>query len=231
MAADDKIDYRRIREDVNVNRVFEWLGLDMRPYGTTGQLRGPCPLCNSRSANSLVYTIAKQSWCCQGTCKPRPGKKVAGGDIIELVARMRDLSNPDAALLLEREFLGGNSSTAMPRREPRTATASRRASLPDRRTQGEQQEPQSRENESAGMQPLDHLEPEHQAVQELGMSAEDATVLGAGYAKLGVLKGLVAVPLRTAEGILVGYAGIAEGRVGKLHIPKPNVVTFPKKRA
>jgi DNA primase len=230
MAIDQRIDYRGIRERVNVQSVFEWLGLDMRPYGTTGQLRGPCPMCNSRSANSLVYTISKESWCCQGRCEPRRGKKVAGGDIIDLVARIRDISNPDAAMLLDREFLG-NSNTAMPRREQLSTAnpASRRASVPDRRTQEDRQE---RQNDSpAGMQPLDHLDAEHEALAELGLSAEDAEIIGAGYAKVGVLKGLVAFPLRTEDGVLLGYVGVAEGRMGKLHIPKQNVVPFNKKRA
>lgn len=223
----EKIDYRGIRASLNVERVFDWLGLDMRPYGNSGQLRGPCPMCNSRSTNTLVYTPSEESWCCQGTCQPRPGKRRAGGDIIDLVGRIRGISNPDAAQLLDREFLG--NSNAMPEREHRTA--SRRATVPSKRTQEERQEPATRKNESAGMQPVE-LVHDHEMVEQLGFKPADAEALGIGFQRRGTMPGYVLLPIRLSDGTLSGYVGI-DPETG-IKLPKTwhgiNVVPFPNKK-
>ena len=84
---------------------------------------------------------------------------------------------------------------------------------------------------SEGFQPLSHLIFEHDLVQELGISAEDAEALGIGYTNKGLLKGHVCVPVRLTDGSLAGYVGIHEGKVPQTwHYPKSNVVPL-KKRA
>ena len=42
------------------------------------------------------------------------------------------------------------------------------------------------------------------------MSSEDAERLGWGYAPRGVLRGKVAIPIRTDDGTLCGYVGVTE---------------------
>ncbi|HEX3861274.1 MAG TPA: hypothetical protein VHY35_06230 [Stellaceae bacterium] len=230
MPGDRKINYRFICESVDVEHIFEWLDIEMSENEEGTQYRGRCPLCNCRDDRTLIYTKEELSWCCVGRCKPRPNKKKLGGDIIDLVARIKEISNPEAALLIEEEFLGNSkSSTAMPRRERHNVPASRRATVPAKRAQEIHQERQI--DSPAGMDPLDYLDPAHEDVEALGMSAEDAEMIGAGYANKGVLRGLVAVPIRDDQGVLCGYVGVSEGRVGKLHIPKKNVVPFNKRRA
>ena len=66
--------------------------------------------------------------------------------------------------------------------------------------------------------PLDYLLPEHEAVQDLGISADVALGLGVGYAKKGVLRGTIAWPVRDDDGKLRGYIGVPKGT--KLKIPK-----------
>ncbi len=59
--------------------------------------------------------------------------------------------------------------------------------------------------------PLSHLVFESEHVQQLGFDAATAVALGIGFASKGMMRGRVAVPLRTDTGKLVGYLGIAPG--------------------
>ncbi len=124
-----------------------------------------------------------------------------GGDQIALVAHVKGIGMREAAELVQA---GTSTST-----------------VPDKR-------PERTDNATKGLSPLDYLDPTHEDVEALGLTAEDAEKLGAGYANKGVLRGLIALPMRDEHGTLLGYFGAAEGRMGKLNFP--NVVPF-KKRA
>lgn len=66
---------------------------------------------------------------------------------------------------------------------------------------------------SEKLQPLSYLEPEHEAVLAVGFDPEVAKALGIGYAKKGILRGTVAVPVRLPDGSLAGYIGITEAKL------------------
>lgn len=212
--AQDFIDFAALKESISFEKAIDFLGLALTRHGD--QLRGECPTCDTDNPRALVITPSKGFYCF--------GDK-RGGDVVGLVAHCKGIGQRDAAQLMQRELMGNSTSTSTSRSTStrnRTSTSSRGRGL---------QEPKQ-ETAAIGLTPLDYLDPAHEDVEALGMTVEDAEALGAGHASKGVLRGLVAVPLRTAEGVLVGYAGIAEGRVGKLHIPKPNVVPLhPKRRA
>ena len=81
--------------------------------------------------------------------------------------------------------------------------------------------------------PLTYLEADHEAVTAAGLDPEIAELIGAGYAPRGTMKGTVAVPVRLADGTLVGYLGITECLTPqKWHLPTPKVVPLrPKQKA
>jgi hypothetical protein len=60
-----------------------------------------------------------------------------------------------------------------------------------------------------GLKPLE-LEHDHPAVEALGFSPEDAQALGLGYCGRGIMRSLVAIPIRLEDGTLAGYIGITE---------------------
>lgn len=62
-------------------------------------------------------------------------------------------------------------------------------------------------------QPLAYLEHDHEAVSALGLDVETAVRLGIGYAKKGMMRGKIAVPIRLEDGTLVGYIGIDEAKL------------------
>lgn len=80
--------------------------------------------------------------------------------------------------------------------------------------------------ETQKLQPLPYLEFDHPAVHAIGFDPEVAERLGIGYASKGIMRGTVAIPVRDANGTLLGYVGATE-----LVLPKDfqsNVVKFPK---
>lgn len=69
--------------------------------------------------------------------------------------------------------------------------------------------PSNKSKSERGFRELDYLKPDHPAVEALGLS-EIAEVVGIGYAPRGIMRGKVAVPIRTPDGTLLGYLGLTE---------------------
>ena len=109
-----------------------------------------------------------------------------GGDVLALVELVNDCSTKEAA-----QFLAGD--TVPPEKRD---TRQSKQSAPER-----------------GFRALDYLEPDHAAVEALGIKPDDAEALGIGYAPRGVLRGTVAVPVRLTDGTLSGYIGITEAKL------------------
>ena len=122
-----------------------------------------------------------------------PGKGVwysfglqQGGDVLALVELVNGCSTTEAA-----HFLNGET-----------------VPLEKRSTRRSEESAAGR-----GFRPLDYLEPDHPAVEALGLEPGDAELLGIGYAPRGVLRGAVAVPIRLEDGTLSGYIGITEAKL------------------
>lgn len=105
-----------------------------------------------------------------------------GGDVIALVAFVNNVSQKEAAA-----WLAGD-----------TVPEKKRSERP------------SPERGERGFSPLTYLQADHEAVEALGFDQADAERLGVGYAPRGILRGTVAVPIRTEDGTLAGYIGITE---------------------
>lgn len=106
-----------------------------------------------------------------------------GGDQLQLIAHVHGTSVKDAA-----QWLAGSDTDTPPKKS--------------NKKQG---------NEArGGFQPLSYLEPDHAAVDAVGFPADVAEAVGIGYAKRGVMRGHVAVPVRLEDGTLIGYIGVEE---------------------
>lgn len=143
------------------------------------QWRGPCTACKSGGERALAVNTTKQSYYCFAQAK--------GGDLIALASHIQGVSQRDAAVFIDQG--SGKGETV-------------KDTVPPQRPQ-----PQGAQEKS--LQPLQYLEPTHPKVQELGISAETATLFGAGYAPKGVLRGRFAVPVKSRDGKLLAYCGIA----------------------
>lgn len=64
-----------------------------------------------------------------------------------------------------------------------------------------------------GFRPLPYLQADHPAVSALGFPPEIASAAGIGWAPRGYHRDGVAVPLRTENGLLLGYISLSESGV------------------
>ena len=95
MAKQARLDFKALRDEIRIEPVCDWLGIRLKKSGT--QRRGACPICRHDSDRCLVVTPALNRFWCFGSCH-------SGGDIIELVARIKQASPKDAARLLSDHF-------------------------------------------------------------------------------------------------------------------------------
>jgi DNA primase len=105
-----------------------------------------------------------------------------GGDVLGLVQLVNDCSVKEAA-----QFLVGDTVPL---------------------EKAEKSSPKS--EAERGFRPLTYLEADHPAVEALGFEPDVAEALGIGFAPRGILKGKVAIPIRTDTGQLAGYVGAEE---------------------
>jgi len=184
------IDFKELKQRFSVENVAEMLALKLTSNGEANQWRGPCPRCNDGDERALVVTTGKGYYCFSAK---------EGGDCIALAAHILDLPMKHAALHIVEH------ADDEPERE---------------RKPEEKREPETEKQGTAPLQPLTYLHHKHEAVQALGIDADSAETLGIGYAKKGIMRGRVAIPIREEDGTLVGYCGFSAKADPPLKLPK-----------
>lgn len=165
------IDFTSVKEQINIAGAAERLGLQLKR--SANQLRGFCLRCKSGGDRALVITPDKGSFYCWA--------EKTGGDVIALVAHIKDIGMRDAA-----EYLVGR---------PQEANDNVPAAKP-KETQ-------------KGIKPLDYLDHEHESIKALGIDPLYAKEYGIGYASKGTMRGRVLLPVSNRTCILLGYCGVA----------------------
>lgn len=207
------IDFAAIKRQVPIAKVADYLGL---PATSKDQIRCECPACESDNPRGLAVTKSIGSYYCH--------VEKRGGDCIGLLAHIRGIGQREAAEIIMRDLMGNSTDT-----RNSTATASRRAPYSTGSRRKQPQEPKQ-EPAAIGLTELEYLQHEHEAVQELGISPEDAEALGIGYAPRGIMRGLVAVPIRLGDGKLAGYIGLPDDPYIKLPTRWHHINVVPLKR-
>lgn len=169
------VNFQELKVKVPISAVLrEMLGLALKESGD--QLRGACPICKDGGDRAFVATVSKGAFYCF--------KHAQGGDIISLVAAVRDCPPKEAAAMIARHF--GLLADARPE-EPKA----------------------QQQTEAAGLKALPYLVPEHPSLVPLGVSPEACKHFGAGFAPKGIMRGRLAVPIHDETGLLLAYVGIA----------------------
>ena len=88
------VDFKQLKDNVSIEQVVAMLNLKPRKSG--GQLRGRCPIHNGTTDREFVVTPAKGLFYCFGPC--------GGGDLIALVAKVKDIPVRQAATLIAGHF-------------------------------------------------------------------------------------------------------------------------------
>lgn len=172
-------------QEIKAKTTFEMViaKLNLPAKRTGNQWRMQCPACNSGGQRSLVITEGRGFFCFAAA---------AGGDQIKLVEHINGVSAKDAAAFLVGE-------------EYRTSTTVRDNSKTVPESDGG--------DETQKFAPLSYLLQEHQAVDAIGFSPEICAKTGIGFAPKGILRGLVAIPIRDEHGNLLGYIGISDAKL------------------
>lgn len=188
------IDFNELKQRVSFAEAAQMLGLMLKPGNN--QLRGPCPTCKSGGERTLVVTEGKGFYCFASR---------KGGDVIALVAHVRNCAVKDAAQFLAEQV----GVEAQPQR-----------TVPESGV---------RQEGNKTLTALSYLEAEHDAVIAVGFAPEFCKKHGIGYAGRGIMRGTVAIPFRDEHGTLIGYIGVTEATLPADFTP--NVVAFGKKSA
>jgi hypothetical protein len=168
------VSFDDLKKKVTIEQVLSMLGIlnDLKKQGE--QLRGCCPIHNGSNERQFVVTPSKGVWYCFGDCG-------AGGDMIDLAARVQGVTVREAALAI-------HTYAASPAKVPTQAAGT-----------------------SGPLQSLDYLIADHPLVKQLGITPETAQAFNAGYAPKGIMRGRFAVPIVSETNNLLAYVGIKPG--------------------
>ena len=106
-----------------------------------------------------------------------------GGDQIKLVSKMRDCDAKTAA-----QWIADSTGTI-----PQNTTVPRKGTVP--------------QEQKAEFNPLTYLEASHESLAGLDVAASTFEAFGAGYAPKGILRGRLAIPIHSRDGVLLAYCG------------------------
>lgn len=231
----DWIDFAEIRARVSLEEVLlgmYQLGERLKRSGK--KLVGPCPIHGGDNPRAFQADLEKNVWYCHTGCR-------RGGNVIDFVSAIEKLPVRDAALKLHAAYLASSATPpassappAPPSQGPRAPPPSpppappRGAPPPPPSASSEEQDDAS--SDTGAVNPplsikltLSHDHPH--LLKERGLSLETVTKFGVGYCARGLLRGMIAFPIRDEDGDLVAYAG---RRLKSADIRENGKYRFPK---
>jgi len=210
------VDFKDIKARVNITQVLEHYRLldELRQNGD--RFSGPCPIHRGSNPTQFRVSISRNCFNCFGQC----GR---GGNVIDFVSMMEEISFRDAALLMQQWFLPGEVVS-----ENSTPPAAKRPKVYHHPVDEDHKEDSGEGNAEDQNIPLTFslktLETDHPYLDERGISDEAVQHFGLGYCKRGCLRGHLVIPIHNPSGDLVGYVGRWPGEV---LAPRPKY-KFPK---
>ncbi|CRI66941.1 hypothetical protein THIOKS13320013 [Thiocapsa sp. KS1] len=105
------IDWKKLKERVSLRDILDHYGLAEGLTETPHGFEGECPFCESRAFKA---NTEKNAWFCFGECRAKAKETDghSGGNILDFVARMEDVSVKKAAALIAEWFLEYPESSA-----------------------------------------------------------------------------------------------------------------------
>jgi DNA primase len=196
------LDFKAIKARAPISSILDRFGVKLNRVNQT-TLKGNCPLPShsSKSKNTFYASEAKSAWYCHSDSCKKNGRR-AGGNVIDLVAAMENLSIYAAAARLAEMFPEtGNAATSDP------ATSAGSTHQQTEAVAGNPAEtPATMGNKPLGFA-LKDINPAHPMIQQRGISVETARLFGIGFFPgKGSMSGRIVFPLYE-NGELIGYAG------------------------
>jgi DNA primase len=197
------IDYKKLRESLNVVQVLQHYRVQFKRKGT--QVQAKCPLPgHPEESTSLSFSInvEKRVFQCFG-CG-------ASGNILDFIARMqgkdpRIVNEFRQSALFAQQTFGAAASSPPPQRpapppiRPLVRSVVQSLATP-------QESPPVLFNEPLDFE-LKNLDPTPRYLFNRGFSEATIRHFGLGYCTKGTFAGRVVIPLHDTRGRLIGYAG------------------------
>ncbi len=185
------IDFKQVKNTVSMEQVLERYGL-LESFTRKGDsLSGKNPF-DQESTNPTRFrvSLSKNCWNVFGSD--------LGGNVLDFVVAMENCDLKTAAQHLQDWFgLNPKSQTKKHEHPPKVSKPS---------TPKDELESKPSFNRPLGFE-LNHLEPDHEYLNERGFTSECIKHFGLGFCEKGIMGGRIAIPIRNPKSELVGYIG------------------------
>ena len=197
------VDFKAVKAAITMEQVLEHYGILDKFKRGSDSLSGPCPIHKGNNPTQFRISISKNIWNCFSECKH-------GGNVLDFIARMDDVSIHAAALKaiewfkLDPEAMSADSNqeAESPGEAPKAGDAPRPRPAAKPAPVQEKGEP----NKPLKFR-LDKLERSHPYLAERGLTLETIIDFGVGYCAKGMMAERIAIPIQNPEGKVVAYAG------------------------
>jgi DNA primase len=199
------VDFKAVKAAITMEAVLEHYGVLDKFKRGTDSLSGPCPIHKGSNPTQFRVSISKNIWNCFSECKH-------GGNVLDFIARMEDLSIHAAALKAIEWFnLDPEAMSASSEEKAGETSEAPKA--------GDATKPKPAAARTAPVQEngapnkplkfrLDKLQREHPyLIKERGLTLETIVDFGVGYCAKGMMAERIAIPIQNPEGGVVAYAG------------------------
>jgi DNA primase len=197
------VDFKAVKAAITMEAVLEHYGILDKFKRGSDSLSGPCPIHKGSNPTQFRISISKNIWNCFSECKH-------GGNVLDFIARMEDVSIHAAALKAIEWFnLDPEAMSADSHEEAgETSEAPKAADAPRPKPAAK---PATAQENGAPNKPLqfrlDKLERSHPYLTERGLTLETIVDFGVGFCAKGMMVDRIAIPIQNSEGKVVAYAG------------------------
>ncbi len=202
------IDFGAVKAAVSFQQVLEHYGFtaEMRSTRNGDGFEGACPIHSGTGKDIFKVTLSKNCWFCHNSaCK-------CGGNHLDFVAKMENCNAHEAALKLDQWFnlgLAGKSESRS--QQPPTVSSKPQTTSSPSPTSEMGERVQEAPDDSGENVPLsfklENLKSDHAYLTERGLTPETVELFGLGFCAKGTMSGRVVIPIKNAQGGLVGYCG------------------------
>jgi DNA primase len=209
------VDFKVVKAAITMEQVLEHYGLMDKFKRGTDSLNGPCPIHGGSNPTQFRVSVSKNIWNCFSECKH-------GGNVLDFIARMDDVSIHAAALKaiewfnLDTEGMSPGDSQEQSGESPKSDAA------PAQKPVAKQPAPAAEKGvPNAPLKfRLDKLERSHPYLVERGLSLETIVDFGLGFCSKGMMADRIAIPIHNVKGEVVAYAGRFPGEPPDENTPK-----------
>jgi DNA primase len=201
------VDFRAVKSAITMEQVLQQYGLLDKFKRGTDSFSGPCPIHKGTNPTQFRVSISKNIWNCFSECKH-------GGNVLDFIARMEDVSI-HAAALKAIEWFGldpeAMSADSKPEGAKQSDAPKKSDTAPSPKPAVERKAPAPAPENGTPNKPLqfrlDKLERSHPYLTERGLTPETIVDFGVGFCAKGMMAGRIAIPIHNREGGVVAYAG------------------------